>query len=131
MINSILLPQIVYDKLSNDATIVSLVGNKVFPLIADYGTQFPYIAFSAGEIVPYYDKDGAYENDAVIEFVVASKDYFNALTIANAVRSLFEKKLYSNANLSINDCIVKSVSEAYDDAAQCFVKRISFSFSVE
>lgn len=131
MKNSILLPKAIYSTLAGTTAITDLVGSRIFPIVADFGTDFPYIAFSAGNITPYYSKDGSYEDDAVVEFVVAGDDYYNVLTIANEVRRAFEGVTISLEEFDVTEAMLTAVSEAYDDQAQCFIKRLSFTFSVE
>ena len=57
MIQSILIPKIVYQVLSNNESLQKYIGNKVFPVVAELGTEFPYVAFSKTYINPTYTKD--------------------------------------------------------------------------
>lgn len=130
MINSILIPEIVYQTLSNNEEIKQYVGKKIFPIIADFGTQYPYIAYSRTFITPTYTKDYYTEDTVGVEIVIASQDYLESLHIANLVRSLFECKRLSTQNMKISAITLTSISEAYDDGADAFVQRISFDFKV-
>lgn len=130
MINSILIGKLVYEKLSTDSALHSYVNGRIFPLIAEMGTAFPYIAFSKDSISPAYTKDGCYEDQVSVQIVVASVDYLQSLDIANVVRGIFEGKRYKSEELSISECRMTNVSEAYDDNAGVFIQRLFFNFKV-
>lgn len=130
MIQSILVPKIVYKALLNNADLAKYVGTRVFPMIAELGTQFPYLAFSKTYISPTYTKDFYTEDSVGIEIVVASTDYLESLDIANIVRSIFECKKLRTEDLNISQITFNSITEGYDDQANAFVQRLSFEFKV-
>lgn len=130
MIQSILIPKIVYNALKNDKKLNEYINNRVFPMIADFGTQFPYVAYSRTYITPIYTKDFYTEDTVGIEIIVASNDYIESLEIANIVRSIFECKTLKTNELTISQISLTSVTEAYDDQANAFVQRIAFDFKV-
>ena len=130
MIQSILIPKIVYEALKNDATLNEYINQRIFPMIADLGTQFPYVAYSRTYITPTYTKDFYTEDTVGIEIIVASNDYLESLAIANQIRSIFECKTLKTPELTISQITLSSVTEAYDDQANAFVQRIAFDFKV-
>lgn len=130
MIQSILIPKIVYNALKNDKKLNEYINNRVFPMIADFGTQFPYVAYSRTYITPIYTKDFYTEDTVGIEIIVASNDYIESLEIANIVRGIFECKTLKTNELTISQISLTSVTEAYDDQANAFVQRIAFDFKV-
>ena len=130
MIQSILIPKIVYEALKNDATLNEYINQRIFPMIADLGTQFPYVAYSRTYITPTYTKDFYTEDTVGIEIIVASNDYLESLAIANQIRSIFECKTLKTPELTITRITLSSVTEAYDDQANAFVQRIAFDFKV-
>lgn len=130
MIQSILVPKIVYQALLNNEELTKYIDKRVFPLVAELGTVFPYVAFSKTYITPTYTKDLYTEDTVGIEIVVASTDYLESLEIANIVRSIFECKKLKTSDLNISQIKFSNIIEGYDDAANAFVQRITFEFKV-
>lgn len=130
MIQSILIPKIVYEALKNDVKLNEYINQRIFPMIAEFGTQFPYVAYSRTYITPTYTKDFYTEDTVGIEIIIASDDYLESLAIANQVRSIFECKTLKTSELTITQITLSSVTEAYDDQANAFVQRIAFDFKV-
>lgn len=131
MIQSILIPKIVYEALKNDVKLNEYIKQRIFPMIAEFGTQFPYVAYSRTYITPTYTKDFYTEDTVGIEIIVASDDYLESLAIANQVRSIFECKTLKTPELTIAQISLSSVTEAYDDQANAFVQRLAFDFKVK
>lgn len=130
MINSIMLAEVIYNSLVNNSQLNSYVNRRVFPLVAEFGTQFPYVVYSRTYIRPIYTKD-LYTEDAVgFEIVVAETDYQRSLEIANIIRTMFECKVFNGNNLQVVQSDFTGITEAYDDQANIFVQRLSFDFRV-
>lgn len=130
MTNSFLIGKAIYKILTQNQSLAQYIGDKIFPVIAEQGTTFPYIAFSQTAVMPAYTKDGNYQDESVVEFVIASTDYLEMSMIANELRKALECRAYRDDDINILDCTIQMVSEAYDDNAQAFIKRISFSFDI-
>lgn len=130
MNNSILIGKLIYERLSSNPELKEYVNDKIFPLIAEQETTFPYIAFSKDSITPSYTKGGNYEDTVSVQIIVASADYLESLNIANIVRKIFEYRLYSCDELRITESRLSSVSEAYDDNANAFIQRLIFNFKI-
>ena len=130
MIQSILVPKLVYQALLNNENLSHYIGKRVFPLVAELGTVFPYVAYSKTYITPTYTKDFYTEDTVGIEIVVASTDYLESLEVANIVRSIFECKKLKTDEITISQIKFSGISEGYDDMANAFVQRLTFEFRV-
>lgn len=130
MIQSLLIPKLVYNFLKTNNKLNEYIGGRIFPLVADLGTEFPYVAYSRTYITPIYTKDYYTEDSVGIEIVVAAQDYLESLEIANIIREQFECKRLGLDDLTVDQINLTSVSEAYDDQANAFVQRIVFDFKV-
>lgn len=130
MIQSILVPKLVYQALLNNENLSKYIGKRVFPLVAELGTVFPYVAYSKTYITPAYTKDFYTEDTVGIEIVVASTDYLESLEVANIVRSIFECKKLKTDEITISQIKFSGISEGYDDMANAFVQRLTFEFRV-
>ena len=77
MTNSILIGKTIYNKLLEDNVIQSYVEGRIFPLVAEQSTNYPFIVYWRNEIQSInYTKDG-YGEDSVEFTVVAVSDKYN------------------------------------------------------
>lgn len=130
MIQSILVAKLVYLFLKSNEELNKYVKERIFPIVAEVSTIFPYVAFSRTSITPTYTKDFYTEDSVVVEMVVASQDYLESLEIANIIREQFECKRLGLDDISIYQSTLIGVIEAYDDIANAYVQRLSFEFKV-
>ena len=124
MINSLYISNLVNDNLLTDNELNQYINGRVYALIADFGALFPYVSFSIENIVPNYSKDGGSYDTARVNIVCAAKTYDEVVGMAQRVRSIFECKVLDNELIKIGYISIDSISEFYDDAAQCFAKRL-------
>lgn len=131
MIQSIMIPKLVFNQLKSNNKLNTYVNGRIVPLVAEFETQFPYIAFSRTNIIPYYTKDFHTQDTVNVEIVVAATDYLQSLEIANEVRACLEcKYIATTEDMTVYETKLLSATEAYDDMANAFVQRLQFSFLV-
>lgn len=131
MIQSILVAKLVYNFLKSNTELNNYIEGRVFPIVAELGTEFPYVAYSRTYITPTYTKDFHTEDSVGVEIVVASQDYLESLEIANIIRKQFEcKRLGLDNEITISQSNLLGVTEAYDDQANAYIQRLSFDFKV-
>ena len=131
MIQSILVSNLVLKLLERNEALNNYIHGRVFPIVADLGTAFPYVAFSRTYITPTYTKDYYTEDSVGVEIIVASQEYLESLEIANIIRGQFEcKKLGLDDKIVIYQSTLTGVTEAYDDQANAFIQKLSFDFKV-
>lgn len=105
----------VYKILSEDAEVAEMVGDKIFPLVADKDTTFPFIVFKKDSYKPEYTKDGISNKRAVVEIIIASEDYKESVEIAERVfKAIAAKskyfKLEDNTEDYLNDTFLQSLT---------------------
>ncbi len=96
---SLQIGKAIYDILHSNADIVAKLQDKIFPLISEQNTTFPFIVYRRTGIIPAYTKDRYSVNDSVtVEIIVASEKYNESVEIADLVRLALEGKkgIYSN-----------------------------------
>lgn len=131
MIQSILVAKLVYNFLKSNTELNNYIDGRVFPIVAELGTEFPYVAYSRTYITPTYTKDYYTEDSVGVDIVVASQDYLESLEIANIIRKQFEcKRLGLDNEITISQSNLLGVTEAYDDQANAFIQNLSFDFKV-
>lgn len=117
---SILLGLHIKRTLGNDADVKSFVGDRIFPLAFPQGVDtFPFICYDMNGQQGTKTKDGLVNDSSSISLAVVSKNYEEALLLANSVRKAFEgkKSKYKefeaeNIGVTYNDEYVESV-DAY------------------
>jgi hypothetical protein len=131
MIQSILVAKLVYNFLKSNTELNNYIDGRVFPIVAELGTEFPYVAYSRTHITPTYTKDYHTEDSVGVDIVVASQDYLESLEIANIIRKQFEcKRLGLDDEITISQSNLLGVTEAYDDQANAYIQSLSFDFKV-
>lgn len=90
---SILLGLHIKRTLENNAKVKSFVGNRIFPLAYPQGVDtFPFICYNMNGQQGAKTKDGPVNDTASVSLEVVSKNYEEALKLANLVRYAFENK---------------------------------------
>lgn len=103
--------------LTNDTNVTKLIGNKVFPIVANEGTTFPFAVYRRTSYRPENTKDGTGEIVS-IEINLLSQKYEEAVNLADVVATALDRK---ETDL-IEDIQITNISEDYIE--DTFVERI-------
>lgn len=110
----------------NEELMQLIPASKIFPLIANANTSYPFIVYSREQLNPIYTKDLLAENEVSFTVIVVSNDYEQSLEIANAVRHSLESYRYSDNNIRIHPIKLTNITEeTLDDA---YIQRMNYSF---
>ena len=71
--------------LSENKDVTDIVGSKIYPLIADISTTFPFIVYKKQNYTPSHSKDGIVKKEAQFEIIIASETYAQSVEIAKKV----------------------------------------------
>lgn len=111
----------IYHILSNDSDVVDRVQNKIYPLIADVDTTFPFIVYKRTGIVPATSKDKfVYSEEVYVDVVIASDKYNESIEIADLVRAALLKGCYDG----IKDIAFTDADEDYFE--DTFIQNLTF-----
>lgn len=111
----------IYHILSNDSDVVDRVQNKIYPLIADVDTTFPFIIYKRTGITPADSKDRfIYSEEVYVEVVIASDKYNESIEIADLVRTALLKGSYDG----IKDITFTDADEDYTQ--DTFIQNLTF-----
>lgn len=114
--------------LSNEQ-LKSYIGDKVYPLIADTSTTYPFIIYRRSAIEKSSTKDDEDESVNVELYIVCDK-YDQSISIAELVRSTLEHNRGTfGTNLFIDDIIITDASESYEGDA--FVQFLTITIKTE
>lgn len=131
MDNSLKIGKYITLKLSENKEIKKLGitdGSKIWPIVANTNTKYPYIVYQRTSLFPEYTKDGVMYNKVSVELKIVTDNYIKSLDIANIVRQIFEKKQYISDEFNVKNCEIEDVSEDYIEDA--YVQTINFVFTL-
>lgn len=118
---SLQVGKVIYNILSNDTGILNKVNNKIYPLIADVDTTFPFIVYRRTKVVPADSKDRfVYNEDIYVEVIIASDKYNEGVEIADLVRDSLQKGNYEG----IKDIQLSDADEEYKE--DTFIQNLTF-----
>lgn len=116
----------IFSILSNDADLVEKVENKIYPLIADVNTTFPFIVYRRNGIEPLNSKDRFTINTTTyISIVVASDKYDESIEIAERIINALNKGTYQG----IMDISLVDADEDYID--DTFIQTLTYNIKTD
>ena len=111
----------IYKLLQANPDLVKLIGNKVYPLIADESTTFPFVVYNRISFTLNGDKDGE-SNIIDFEFNIVASSYSDSVNVAQEViKSLIHKNTYE-----VEDIVLTGASESYIENS--FIQTLNFKF---
>ncbi len=105
--------------IQEDEILRKLIDTRIFPLIAEEQTKFPFVVMRRMNIGPVYTKDTFLRDEVAFSVKVVSLSYENSINVAEAVREAICK-----AN-DFKDIRLDDVSEEYTDDA--YVQELIFN----
>lgn len=114
----------IYSLLNDDSRLTTLVDNKIYPIIVEKETNYPFIVYKRSNIIPDYTKDFHLKDNVIIDIICVSNDYANGIEIAEIVRDILEDKRTND----IQSIRLESADEDYIDDA--FVQTLSFNLTI-
>ena len=107
---SLQIGKAIYHLLSKDSRIKEKVGSKIYPLIVEESTTFPFIVYKRTNISPNYTKGSYSVNESV-----------------TVVRDALEGRRGNFAGIEINDIRMISADEEYIE--DTFIQNITFDIN--
>ena len=102
---------------------------KVFPLIADEGTTFPFIVYRRSSLLPSNTKDiYNYKELATLEVIIAASSYNQSINIAEEVRAKLEHNIGSYNGINIGEIKVIDASEEYLEDS--FIQKLTIQIEI-
>ena len=119
MESSISVIKHIFRILSSDNTLNEMVGNKIFPIIAENDITFPFILVTRTSITPITFKTGVAVDKVTFQVVIEDVDYFRTVNIAERVRELLELR-HSDyfKRIEFSNCYEDFMKEAYKHTLQ-------------
>ncbi|KKB55553.1 tail completion protein gp17 [Parabacteroides gordonii] len=114
----------IYSLLNGDARLTTLVENKIYPIIVEKETTYPFIVYKRSNIIPDYTKDFHLKDNVIIDIICVSNDYAQGIEIAEIVRDILEDKRTKD----IQSIKLESADEDFIDDA--YVQTLSFNLTI-
>ena len=104
----------IYKLLSANVELTSIVGNRMYPIIANEDTIFPFIIYQRDSVSAEYTKDWRTNDNINISINIASTTYNQSIDIAELVRTAIEGKKVDNINtIRLTGCDEDFVENTY------------------
>jgi hypothetical protein len=106
----------IYNILSTDSDVFSMVVRRIFPNVAKNGTIFPFIIYDVESESPTQDKDGVSTLDE--DFVMVScycKTYSEASDLAQKIRTALDRKTGTFGGVKIQSIQYNGYNDLFDD----------------
>mgnify|MGYP003512224815 FL=1 len=119
MESSISVIKHIFRILSSDKTLNEMVGNKIFPIIAENDITFPFILVTRTSTTPITFKTGVAVDKVTFQVVIEDVDYFRTVNIAERVRELLELR-HSDyfKRIEFSNCYEDFMNDAYQQKLQ-------------
>lgn len=115
--------------LLSSSNLSTLIGKKVFPIIAPSGTEGDFILYRRTGVKPLYTKDRNSSGDtATVEILVVSDEYTRSVDIMNAVFVALQNKSGVIEGIDIDRIqMVDSEEEFQDDM---YIQNMTFEIEI-
>lgn len=103
--------------------------DKVYPLVADVGTTYPFVVYRRSGLYPSTTKDRySYREMATIEVIVAAANYPDSITLAEQVKGKLEHTRGKFNDINVGDILLINADEDYIEDA--FVQKLTFQIEI-
>lgn len=128
MNQSLKITSYIIEILKQNTELIDFVGDKIFPIDAKLGTDFPFIVINRNSIQPQYSKDGNSCDIITVAIAIADPIYAKAVDIATLVRESLEFKKFRIDDVVIKDIRITYCSESIQN--DCVVQEIQFEIKI-
>lgn len=122
--DSLKVGKVIFSLLNGNSDLTAFVNNKIYPIIVEKETTFPFIVYKRNNIIPDYTKDFHFKDNVIIDIICVSTNYAESIEIAGIVRNILEDKRYDD----IQSIKLESADEDYTDDA--YVQTLSFNLTI-
>ena len=122
--NSLKVGKEIYSHLKENKSLTDIVGNKIYPIIVEKDTNYPFIVYKRSNVVPEYTKDYHFKDFVIVDIICVSNHYVESVEIATLVRESLEDKKYGDI-VSIR---LESADEDFVDDA--YIQTLTFNLTI-
>ena len=122
--NSLKVGKEIYSHLKENKSLTDIVGNKIYPIIVEKDTNYPFIVYKRSNVIPDYTKDYHFKDDVIVDIICVSNHYVESVEIASLVRESLEDKRIGD----INSIRLESADEDFIDDA--YIQTLTFNLTI-
>lgn len=122
--NSLKVGKEIYSHLKENKSLTDIVGNKIYPIIVEKDTNYPFIVYKRSNVIPGYTKDYHFKDFVIVDIICVSNHYVESVEIATLVRESLEDKKYGDI-VSIR---LESADEDFIDDA--YIQTLTFNLTI-
>ena len=122
--NSLKVGKEIYSHLKENKSLTDIVGNKIYPIIVEKDTNYPFIVYKRSNVIPDYTKDYHFKDYVIVDIICVSNHYVESVEIASLVRESLEDKKYGDI-VSIR---LESADEDFIDDA--YIQTLTFNLTI-
>ena len=122
--NSLKVGKEIYSHLKENKSLTDKVGNKIYPIIVEKDTNYPFIVYKRSNVIPDYTKDYHFKDYVIVDIICVSNHYVESVEIASLVRESLEDKRIGD----INSIRLESADEDFIDDA--YIQTLSFNLTI-
>ena len=101
-------------QLLKNTQLTDKIGNKIFPIVADDGTTFPFILIKKSGMTTNYSKCGVINDVVNATIEVVDNNYSRAVELSEEIRNTIERNKFDNiSNVEVVNVIEDYVSDSY------------------
>lgn len=125
---SLELGRIIKNILSQDTLLSKQIGTKIYPLVAEKGTNFPFIVYRRESVTPSSNKDSlVYDVTVRMSLIIASSDYKQGLDLLSRTIDTLLQELPKETDCT--DIEILDTSEEYRD--DTFLQLLSIGINIK
>lgn len=129
--DSLEIGKVIATYLTGNEELNAIINNKVFPIVADQGTTYPFVVYKRSSLQTASSKDRYnYSEVAYVEMVVASKSYRQSVEIATKIKKILDKKRGVLDDININEIRLDNAYEDYMSDTDVFVQYLTFRIEI-
>ena len=109
----------------------SILGDieKVYPLVADEGTTFPFVVYRRRGLTPSSTKDRYnYKESAIVEIIVASNSYPESINLAEQIKDKMEHTRGIFNGVNVGEITLMNADEDYLE--DTFIQIMNFNIEI-
>ena len=114
----------IYSILSKNKSLTDKVGNKIYPIIVEKDTNYPFIVYKRSNVIPDYTKDYHFKDYVIVDIICVSNHYVESVEIASLVRESLEDKRIGD----INSIRLEGADEDFIDDA--YIQTLTFNLTI-
>ena len=118
MIDSLLVGKTIFDKLDE----IEAFGHRIYPLIAENNTVFPFVIYTRTGLTGLMCKDGLYEDEVIMSIEIVTDNYSTGVDLAQMVR---EKLTFRTQKMT------SALSGAHEEfASDAYIQTLEFLMKI-